>query len=249
MGDRPNGLNINSKVGSTHPTALQALVVEQKADLGIAFDGDGDRVILVDDRGEVVDGDQILYVIAMNLLRKGYFNNKQGVAGTLMTNLGLERVLASHKVPFVRTQVGDRYINEELLKRGWRFGGESSGHIICKDVSTTGDGIVAALKVLAAMVETGQSLTALAAGMVRHPQVMVNVPVNRMNAEICEQSDVQAAVASIEERLSGKGRVLLRPSGTEPVVRVMVEGEDRAMVAELAEDLAGTVRHIFSATP
>jgi phosphoglucosamine mutase len=235
MGVEPNGLNINHDVGSTSPAALQQRVLAEQADLGIAFDGDGDRLIFVDVNGELVDGDELLYVIAQDNIRTS--GACTGVVGTLMSNLGFELALEEIEVPFVRAKVGDRYVNELMQSRGWHLGGENSGHIICADVTTTGDGLVAALKVLFAIVDSGVSLDQLKTSMQKFPQTMINVAVeNRSNLE--QNTEIERAVGAAEERLAGRGRVLLRPSGTEPVVRVMVEGEDEALVNQLAGEIA-----------
>ena len=235
----PDGFNINLDCGSIHPKLLQKTVVESGADLGIALDGDGDRVIMVDDKGQIVDGDQLLFIIAMQRLAKNELEG--GVVGTLMTNLGLEQALAEHGIPFERAAVGDRYVMGLLREKDWSIGGESSGHIICLDKTTTGDGIIAALQVLTAVVESGKNLSDLKSGMRRYPQVMVNVRTEqRFNVD--ESQDVKQAVQQVENELNQRGRVLLRASGTEPVIRVMVEGEDATEVARLSQQLADTVK-------
>lgn len=238
MGASPNGLNINDNVGSTRPEGLQRRVVEEQADLGIAFDGDGDRVAFVDSHGELVDGDEALFIIAQDCMRSRGMCS--GVVGTLMSNLGFELALRDLEIPFARAKVGDRYVIELMKSRGWELGGENSGHIICADVTTTGDGIVAALKVLRAMVEAELPLHHIKAGMTKFPQIMINVSV-RDKACIERSPAVGEAVKQAEQKLDGRGRVLLRPSGTEPVVRVMVEGEDADLVADLARSIAGVV--------
>jgi phosphoglucosamine mutase len=238
IGASPDGLNINLECGSTHPEHLQKMVRELGADVGIALDGDGDRVLMVDSSGVLLDGDELLFIIAMSRLQQGNLNG--GVVGTLMSNLGLEHALQSHNIAFDRADVGDRYVLERLKQNHSMLGGESSGHIICLDRTTTGDGIVSALQVLAAMVKTGKPLHELKTGMRKYPQRMINVPVTK-TVDLTDVSDVQAAVKSAEQRLAGKGRVLLRPSGTEPVVRVMVEGEDEKQVIEEADQLASIV--------
>lgn len=238
MGIEPDGVNINENAGSTKPEGLAAKVKELGADLGIAFDGDGDRVIMVDDRGVIIDGDQLLYVIAMDRHKRGVFEG--GVVGTLMTNLGMEKALEAKGIPFVRAKVGDRYVNELLLERGWLLGGESSGHIICRDVSTTGDGIVSALQVLKAVQSSGQPLSELIRGMDMYPQTMINVRVQSK----CDTDTVPGIVSAVKQsevEMADKGRVLLRASGTEPVIRVMVEGEDAGLVRKQAEKLAAVV--------
>lgn len=236
LGVNPTGLNINDLVGSTHPELLQEKVLEHRADFGIALDGDGDRVVMVDHRGEVVDGDELVFIITRDRQLRGNMNG--GVVGTLMSNFGLELALEKLQVPFVRAAVGDRYVLAELLENDWQVGGESSGHILCLDVTTTGDGIVSALQVVAAVVESGKTLNELKQQMSKYPQVMINVPCAK---ERVNDKSVQNAVKETEQALAGKGRVLLRPSGTEPVVRVMVEGEDGPEVQNLAEKLAGVV--------
>jgi len=238
IGVSPDGLNINEDSGSTSPARLAEAVLLEEADIGIAFDGDGDRVVMVDHLGNVVDGDQILYVIARDRRRQNIHFG--GVVGTSMSNLGLEQALGSLDIPFVRSAVGDRYVMGELLKRGWLLGGESSGHIICLDKTTTGDGIVSALQVLSAISSSQSSLAELISKLNKYPQSMVNVRIAD-SADIAGSDKVQKAVADVESKLGSKGRVLLRPSGTEPVVRVMVEGEDAREVLKLAEELAEVV--------
>ncbi len=237
IGVEPNGFNINREVGSTHPQALSERVVAEGADLGIAFDGDGDRVVFVDRDGTVVDGDELLYIIARDQMRtQGYCH---GVVGTLMSNMGFELALKQLEIPFARARVGDRYVKELMQSRGWQLGGENSGHIICADVTTTGDGLVAALKVLFALVDTGITLSEARAGVSKFPQIMHNVRVTP--GVDLEQDCVRDAVARVERELGERGRVLLRPSGTEPVVRVMVEGEHDEQVSQLCRELADEV--------
>jgi phosphoglucosamine mutase len=238
LGTEPDGFNINAEGGSTKPELLKKSVLAEGADLGIALDGDGDRVIMVDSAGEVVDGDELLFIIANAEHRSKRLNG--GVVGTQMSNFGLEEALGEKKIPFVRVGVGDRYVLSELNKRKWVLGGESSGHIICLNVTTTGDGIISALQVLAAMLESDSSLEELKAGMTKYPQNMINVAC-RQKVDLGSQAAIAKAVARTEKKLGGCGRVLLRPSGTEPVVRVMVEGEDAALVASLTQDLARVV--------
>jgi phosphoglucosamine mutase len=235
IGVQPDGLNINQQCGSTQPDRLQKIVLEHNADVGIALDGDGDRLIMIDHKGELVDGDELLFIIAMSRLREGAL--KGGVVGTLMSNLGLEHALQAHNISFSRANVGDRYVLEMLKQNSSQIGGESSGHIICLDRTTTGDGIISALQVLAAMVKSGKTLHELKSGMKKYPQRMINVPVSG-KIDLESTASVQNAVRSAEERLAGKGRILLRPSGTEPLVRVMVEGEDARQVSEEADNLA-----------
>lgn len=238
IGADPDGLNINREVGSTHPEALRQKVLDEQADLGVAFDGDGDRVLFVDRHGDYVDGDEILFIIANDRLRTG--SGCDGVVGTLMSNFGFELALKEMGIPFARANVGDRYVIEMMKQHGWQLGGENSGHIICSDVTTTGDGLVAALKVLYAVVDSGKDLHELTAGMNKFPQDMINVRVAD-KSRLTGNETLDQAVESVEKRLEGRGRVLLRPSGTEPVVRVMVEGEDAVLVRELAEELAVVV--------
>ena len=239
IGASPNGTNINDGCGSTHPAAMAAKVKEVGADAGIAFDGDGDRVVMADANGDVVDGDELLYIIASNWQSRGRLTG--GVVGTVMSNLGVERALAASGIPFARAAVGDRYVLEGLRRHDWQLGGESSGHIICLELATTGDGIVAALQTLMAMVESGKSLAHLRQGITKLPQAMVNVQVTNPGAA-CACTSLRRVAAGIERDLASRGRILIRPSGTEPVVRVMVEGEDEAEVRAHAERLAEAVR-------
>ncbi|MCE0493330.1 phosphoglucosamine mutase [Vibrio salinus] len=239
MGVEPNGLNINDKVGATDVKALQQKVIDEKADLGLAFDGDGDRIIMVDELGNKVDGDQIAYIIARDLLRKGQL--KGGVVGTLMTNLGMEVGLKQLGVPFIRAAVGDRYVLEKLQEKNWKIGAENSGHIILLDKVTTGDAIVAALQVLAAVVDSEMTLNELTKGMTLYPQVLENVSFSGETNPL-DSEQVQLSVRKAEDQLGDKGRVLLRKSGTEPLIRVMVEGEDEALVKKSASDIAQTVK-------
>ncbi len=238
IGNKPDGLNINLDVGSTHPQALQKAVVEHKADLGIAFDGDGDRVMMVDAEGNLLDGDQLLYIIALGLYAKGKL--KGGVAGTLMTNLALEHALAKHQIPFARAKVGDRYVLELLIERNWKLGGENSGHILTLDKHTSGDAIIAALQVLHALKQSGKTLTQMGAELVLYPQVLINITTKtKLNLETPQ---IQNAIKKAETELNGTGRVLLRASGTEPKIRVMVEGQDAKLVQKLAEEIAEVVK-------
>lgn len=239
IGVSPNGLNINKGYGSTHPEALQQRVREEGADLGVAFDGDGDRVVMVDQDGEVVDGDELLYIIAASRRRQGKLSG--AVVGTVMSNLGLEHALRDLGIGFERTLVGDRYVMASLEKNNWELGGESSGHIICMDRTTTGDGIVAALQVITEIVDSGRNLKELRSGMSKYPQHMINVP-RPKGFDLDGSSKVADALGDAESRLKGSGRVLLRPSGTEPLVRVMVEGPERELVVDTTEFLAGAVR-------
>ncbi len=238
IGNQPDGLNINENVGSTHPQALQKAVLEHQADLGIAFDGDGDRVMMVDGAGNLLDGDQLLYIIAMGLYAKGKL--KGGVAGTLMTNLALEHALQKHQIPFGRAKVGDRYVLEMLQSKNWKLGGENSGHILTLDKHSSGDAIIAALQVLQSLRESGNSLQQLGESLTLYPQVLINVT-TQQKLDL-NQAAVQEAVKQAETVLDGQGRVLLRASGTEPKIRVMVEGLDKALVQSQAEQLAAVIR-------
>ena len=239
VASQPNGVNINESCGATHPKHMAHAVIEHGADFGIAFDGDGDRLFMADRDGTLFDGDQLLYAIVKHRKARGTLVG--GVAGTLMTNFALERRLGEMQVPFARARVGDRYVLEMLVDRKWECGGENSGHLLCLDCHSTGDAIISALQVLAALAASGQSLQEYTRELVLFPQVLVNVKLGS-NGDVMSSPAVQQAVARAEARLGGKGRVLLRPSGTEPVVRVMVEGEDRAQVQELADEIAREVR-------
>jgi phosphoglucosamine mutase len=238
----PNGLNINDNCGSTHMGALQAAVVEHGADLGIGFDGDGDRVLMVDHTGAIVDGDELLYIIARDLHERGQLQG--GVVGTLMSNLGLELALADLSIPFVRANVGDRYVIAELLERNWQVGGENSGHVVCFQHTTTGDAIIAALQVLLAMKRTGQSLAQSREGLKKCPQSLVNVRFDGGGVDPVKHPAVIEACERVTAAMAGRGRVLLRKSGTEPLVRVMVEGEDESLVAGYADELAKLVAEV-----
>jgi phosphoglucosamine mutase len=239
IGVEPNGLNINLECGATHPEILQQHVLEEKADLGIALDGDGDRVIMVDHEGNILDGDELIYIIAKHRQELGILDG--GVIGTVMSNLGLEQALRHLDVDFARVSVGDRHVISELLKRKWSLGGEPSGHIICLGSTTTGDGIVAALQVLSAMQHKQQPLAQLKLGLHKYPQVLVNVKVSD-NSDLQHKVRIQDALQSAEIALGGNGRVLLRRSGTEQLVRVMVEGSDEKHVKQLANQLADVVK-------
>ncbi|QGY27857.1 phosphoglucosamine mutase [Pantoea cypripedii] len=238
---QPDGMNINKECGATDLRMLQQRVLAEKADLGLAYDGDGDRIMMVDHLGNKVDGDQILYIIAREGLRQGQLRG--GVVGTLMSNMGLELALKQLGIPFVRAKVGDRYVLEKMREKGWRLGAENSGHVILLDKTTTGDGIVASLQVLTAIVQNHMSLHDLCSGMKMLPQVLVNVRFSGESDPL--QSDaVKAASAEVEKILAGRGRVLLRKSGTEPLIRVMVEGEDEAQVTALAHQIADAVKAV-----
>ncbi|HHF6864749.1 TPA: phosphoglucosamine mutase [Haemophilus influenzae] len=241
IGTDPNGLNINEKCGATDVTALQAKVVEMKADVGLAYDGDGDRIMMVDHLGNKVDGDQILFIIAREALRSGQL--KGGVVGTLMSNMSLEIALKMLGVPFLRANVGDRYVLEKMVENDWTLGGENSGHIIIADKNTTGDGIVASLAVLAAMAQHKLSLNELASAVKLFPQVLINVRFAGGDNPL-ESDAVKSVAADVEKRLEGKGRILLRKSGTEPLIRVMVECQDAELAQQCAEEIAEAVKKI-----
>ena len=238
---QPDGVNINADVGSTHMGALQKAVIEQGADLGIAFDGDGDRVLMVDHTGCVVDGDELLYIIAADMQDRGRLSG--GVVGTLMSNLGLELALQKREIPFVRAKVGDRYVMAEMLARGWQMGGENSGHIVCFQHTTTGDAIIAALQVVLALRRQGLSLAQARQALQKCPQVLINVRLAQ-SVDPLEDPRVQQACARVTEEMAGRGRVLLRKSGTEPLVRVMVEGDDETLVRTHAAELARLVAEV-----
>ncbi|CDL82865.1 phosphoglucosamine mutase [Xenorhabdus szentirmaii] len=239
IGCEPNGININEECGATDVRLLQKRVQEEQADIGLAFDGDGDRIIMVDHLGQKVDGDQIIYIIAREALRQGQLRG--GVVGTLMSNMGLELALKQLGIPFERAKVGDRYVLEKLQEKGWRIGAENSGHVILLDKTTTGDGIVASLQVLSAMVRNNMSLHDLCSGMKLLPQVLVNVRFMG-NIDPLQSESVLEAVKFVETELNDRGRVLLRKSGTEPLIRVMVEGEDEEQVTTLAHYIADAVK-------
>ncbi len=238
---QPNGLNINDQCGSTHMQALQAAVLAEQADLGIAFDGDADRVLMVDHTGAVVDGDELLFIIARDLQQRGRLQG--GVVGTLMSNLGLELALAELQIPFVRAKVGDRYVIADLLARDWQLGGENSGHLVCFQHTTTGDAIIAGLQVLLALRRCEMTLAEARSGLRKCPQVLINVRLSGV-LDPLEHPAVKAASAEITERMAGRGRVLLRKSGTEPLLRVMVEGDDELQVRACAEQLAAVVTQV-----
>lgn len=244
MGAEPDGFNINQHCGSTEPSLLQQAVLENKADLGIALDGDGDRLIMVDHRGEIVDGDELLFIIARSRQRQG--DSSRDIVGTQMSNLGLEHALEKFDMALHRAKVGDRYVMEKLQQLGGQLGGEASGHIICLDKTTTGDGIVAALQVLAEIQQSGNSLHALRSVVTKYPQQLINVRVKKM-VDIDANEDITRAVQAVEAELGSEGRVLLRPSGTEPVIRVMVEGRDAPLTKKLAQQLASTIEGVLKA--
>lgn len=244
IGAEPDGLNINDECGSTRPEKLAATVQEYRADLGIAFDGDGDRVIMVDHKGEIVDGDELIYIIAKSRLKSGQLSGP--VVGTLMTNLGMEHGLKKLGIDLMRAKVGDRYVMEMLTANNGILGGENSGHIICLDRTTTGDGIISALQVMAEMQSSGKNLYELKSGMQKYPQVLVNVKTSK-KVDPDKDESIQKAVKSIEKKLGDTGRVLLRASGTEPLIRVMVEGQSEGLVKEYANYLAGDVKKAIGA--
>ena len=239
MGAEPDGYNINEGVGSTEPEALQQRVMEEGADLGVAFDGDGDRLQMVNRQGQLLTGDDVLYVLAMHRLATG--GSDSGVVGTLMTNMGLELALEQSGLRLARAKVGDRYVKELMVAEGWSLGGESSGHIICGNLSTTGDGVIAALQVLAAVVTSGRSLSQLTSGFTPLPQVLVNVRIKK-GFDIAAHQAINDACERVEQALIGRGRLLLRPSGTEPVIRVMVEGDETVAIDSLANEVAEAIR-------
>ena len=239
IGCDPDGVNINENCGATDVKALTEQVINEKADLGFALDGDGDRIIMVDHKGNKIDGDLIIYIIAREALRQGQL--KGGVVGTLMSNMGLEIALKNLGIPFVRAKVGDRYVLEMLVEKNWRLGAENSGHVLHLDKTTTGDGIVAGLQVLAAMVRNNMSLADLCSGMTMLPQILINVRFSGKNDPLMNP-EVKSAIAQAEQQLGNNGRVLIRKSGTEPLIRVMVEGSNRSQVQQLAEKIADAVK-------
>ena len=240
IGVQPDGTNINAQCGSTHPETLREKVLEIHADVGIAFDGDGDRVCLVDGKGEVRDGDEIIYIIAQHRHERGVLGG--GVVGTVMSNFGLQQALTERGIEFCRAAVGDRYVMGMLHQRGWHVGGETSGHVLCLDLTTTGDAIVSALQTLLPVVETGRSIAELADGMTKMPQVMVNVSVEDP-AKTAQCDALRKAINAKERALADRGRVLVRPSGTEPLLRVMVEGENAEEERDIATELAHVAEH------
>ncbi len=241
IGNKPDGFNINRGVGSTAPELLQQQVVEHQADLGVALDGDGDRIVLIDAAGQIISGDCVLYMLAKDRHQRGVLQG--GIVGTEMSNYGLELALKAMSIPFVRTRVGDRHVMEALKKHDWRIGGEPSGHIVCLDKTTTGDGIVAALQVMAMMVKQEKSLSALCEGMSLLPQVLINLKTDNAKQLVSDQRVIDA-VDKLERSLADKGRVVLRPSGTEPVLRVMVEGEKLREVEAQAQQLSHDIQSI-----
>ena len=240
--NQPDGLNINKECGATSLQTLSKLVVAEKADIGIALDGDADRIMMVDHNGVVLDGDELLYIIVKNAQKRGVLTG--GAVGTLMSNFGLEKAFEADGIDFVRANVGDRYVMEILKQKGWNYGGESSGHILCLDKNTTGDGIISALQVLAAMNDENKSLAELKTGMNKMPQTMVNVRISQKCDPMANET-IQVAVKKVEQELADSGRVLLRASGTEPLIRVMIEGENKSQVLKLANQLADVVREVL----
>ena len=243
IGNQPNGININDHVGSTHPQALQRAVIAHQADLGIAFDGDGDRLMMIDSAGQLLDGDQLLYIIAVDRQANGLLQG--GIAGTLMTNLALEHKLAAMNIPFARANVGDRYVLELLNQNNWQLGGENSGHILTLDKHSSGDGIIAALQVLQAVLQSKKTLAQFRADLMLYPQVLINVKTAK-KIDLEHHDEIQASVKSAQLALAGRGRVLLRASGTEPKIRIMVEGENKLQVQALAEKIAAVVTQVTS---
>ena len=241
VGVRPDGLNINENCGSTYPGFVSQAVIEHGADVGIALDGDGDRVVMVDARGEVVNGDELLFVLAADRQNKGQLQG--GVIGTVMSNFGLELALKRRNIPFLRSPVGDRHVHRALVKNGWTLGGEASGHLLCLDRASTGDVIVSALQVLEVIVSNRKGLAELTSDVQKLPQVMINVPVNGQVSNLDESVAIKSAIKSVQEQLGNTGRVILRPSGTEPLIRVTLEGMDDNQVNRLAEELANVVRN------
>ena len=243
IGCSPNGKNINENCGTTHPALLQQTVRAIGANVGIALDGDGDRVLMVDENGELLDGDQLLYILALDMRSRGKL--KGPVVGTVMSNIGLEQALKKENIPFLRSKVGDRYILEVLRNEGGNIGGEASGHMICMDHAETGDGLITALQILAIMVRTGKSLSELTTNLKKYPQITENID-NKKNYDVVNSKEISIVIDEIEKQLMGKGRVILRPSGTEPLVRITVEGEDYAFVAKLTKQLVSKVSSIIS---
>lgn len=240
IGVDPDGMNINEKCGSTYPEFVSRAVLEHGADVGIALDGDGDRVVMVNAKGEVVNGDELLYILATDRQDKGLLQG--GVIGTVMSNFGLELAFKKRGIPFERAPVGDRHVHKALVSNGWTLGGEASGHLLCLDRTSTGDGIVSALQVLEVMVSSGKGLAELTSDVKKLPQVMINVPVSGAVSDLDSSVAINAAMKSVQDQLGNTGRVILRPSGTEPLIRVTLEGTDDQQVKRLAEELADVVR-------
>ncbi len=244
VANHPDGININADCGATKPGFIAGKVLEHDADLGLALDGDGDRLMMVDGAGRIYDGDELLYVIARHRRRNGQMTG--GLVGTVMTNFGMEKALGRQGIEFARAAVGDRYVLEMLLEKGWQLGGENSGHIVCLDKHTTGDGLISGLQVLDALTTAGETLAEACSDLRLVPQKLVNVPVKR-GFDFRKSPEILQAVQRAEQQIRGRGRILLRPSGTEPVLRVMVEGEDETEVLALANSLADVVRDIPAA--
>jgi phosphoglucosamine mutase len=240
VGTHPNGLNINENCGSTYPEFVSQAVLKHGADVGIALDGDGDRVVMVDANGVIVNGDELLYILATDRQDKGLLQG--GVIGTVMSNFGLELALKKRNIPFLRSPVGDRHVHQALVSNGWTLGGEASGHLLCLDRTSTGDGIVSALQVLEVMVSRGKKLAELTSDVQKLPQTMINVPVNGQVTDLAGSRIINDAVKSVQKQLGDTGRVILRPSGTEPLIRVTLEGTDETLVKQLAAELAEVVR-------
>lgn len=246
INNQPDGLNINQNCGSTHPDHLQASVKANDADLGIALDGDGDRVVMVDQHGKLIDGDGILYVLASERYRDNRLHSKQGIVGTLMTNYGLELALNRNDIPLIRADVGDRHVHKKLLENQWQLGGETSGHVLCLDKSITGDGMLTALQVLQALVKRNISLATATDGLQLLPQIMINVPLGQMNwIELQQHPSVSNAVNNVQKKINGTGRLVLRPSGTEPLVRVMVEHNDIDQANQHAGQVAEAIKEVI----
>ena len=239
IGNEPEGKNINSGCGSTHPETLQRMVLDTASDIGIAFDGDGDRSIMVDENGRVVDGDEVLFILAQAFKKERRLSG--GVVGTTMTNLGFEKALNSMGVSFERSEVGDRNVLERMESLNWNLGGETSGHVICSDLNTTGDGIITALQVVSSMITQESALSDLAKDMSKYPQRLINVE-DRNPSQTLRDNELKKLVAEIQKQLGDKGRVIVRPSGTEPLVRIMVEGTDQTDIDNYAEELADMVK-------
>lgn len=242
MGDRPNGLNINEGVGSTHPQALQAFVQEKEVDLGLAFDGDGDRLIAVDEKGELVDGDKIMFICGKHLKQKGRLNDNT-IVSTVMSNIGFHQAVEANDMVALKTKVGDRYVVEEMRRGGYTLGGEQSGHIIFLNLNTTGDGLLSAVQLMAVMKETGKSLSELADEVKIYPQKLVNVKV-RDKHTVMDEPEVVKVIEQVEEEMQGKGRILVRPSGTEPLLRVMAEAPTDELVDQYVERIADVIRQV-----
>ena len=240
VGVKPDGLNINEKCGSTYPEFVSQAVIEHGADLGIALDGDGDRVVMVDAKGEVINGDELLYILASDRQDRGLLQG--GVIGTVMSNYGLELALKKRDIPFLRSPVGDRHVHKALVSNGWTLGGEASGHLLCLDRTSTGDGIVSALQVLEVVVSSGKSLAELKSAVQKLPQVMINVPVTGDISGLDNSVAINETLMTVQEQLGNTGRVILRPSGTEPLIRVTLEGVNENQVMQLATELADVVR-------